>query len=79
MKNIAITIDEPTLRAVDRLIRSRDPRFTNRSAVLRQAATRLVAEVQHEAELERERRIFKNRRRELARGAAALVRAQARL
>lgn len=78
MKNIAITIDEPTLRAVDRLVRSRDGRFTNRSAVLREAAKRLVAETEHEKELEREREIFRRHRRQLARDAAALVRAQAR-
>ena len=82
MKTIAITIDEETLRAVDKLAEGGQPTRgrrsgTSRSAVVR-TALRLYVEARGREEREgRERLIFARHREALARQAKALVSEQA--
>jgi metal-responsive CopG/Arc/MetJ family transcriptional regulator len=87
MKTIAVSIDEPTLAAVDRLLppgiknanrrkASGDP--GNRSAVVRRALQEYLARNEKASREERERRILAAHRDRLAREAAALVREQAK-
>lgn len=77
MKTIAITIDDDTLKRVDRLARThRGER--NRSHVIRQAVREYVRRVEQMSEDEREARIVKQHRARLSRQARALVRQQAK-
>lgn len=87
MKTIAISIDEPTLEAVDRIAsalstrargrgRSRG-RGPNRSEVIRRALRDFVQRREKRQREERERRILAAHRARLARQAEALVAEQA--
>jgi metal-responsive CopG/Arc/MetJ family transcriptional regulator len=80
VKTIAITIDEETLEGVDRVAgRKRAGESTNRSKVIRTAVREYLARLERLADEDRERDILKRHARRLARQAAALVRAQAKL
>jgi metal-responsive CopG/Arc/MetJ family transcriptional regulator len=80
VKTIAITIDEETLEGVDRVAgRKRAGESTNRSKVIRTAVREYLARLERLADEDRERGILKRHSRRLARQAAALVRAQAKL
>jgi Arc/MetJ-type ribon-helix-helix transcriptional regulator len=79
MKTIAVTIDEPMLQHIDRLVAVDDVPWKNRSAIIRQAVREFVARLERQAEEEREREIFRRRRARLHRQAAALVKEQANL
>jgi len=77
MKNIAITIDEPTLKLLDELAAA-SARSRGRSALVR-IAVREFAEREQRRRIEsREDEIIRKHRRRLARQARALVAGQAR-
>jgi metal-responsive CopG/Arc/MetJ family transcriptional regulator len=71
MKTIAISIDEPTLKAVDRI--ANGERKSNRSRVVRQALGEFIERRERLATEDRERRILARHRTRLARQAAAFV------
>ena len=77
MKTIAITIDEPTLKKVDRLATDAQFPFKNRSDVIRKAVQHFVKRVELEAEEQRETEIFRRRKSPLNRQAVALIKEQA--
>jgi len=77
MKTIAITIDDDTLKRVDRLAGARGG-GRNRSHVIRQAVREYVRRAEQMTEDEREARIVKQHRGRLARQARVLVRQQAK-
>lgn len=76
MKTIAVTIDEPTLERMDRLVRSRIK--GNRSAMIRMAIQDYIARLERAVEEEHERSVFQRHRKRLERQASALVREQAK-
>jgi metal-responsive CopG/Arc/MetJ family transcriptional regulator len=76
MKTIAVTIDEPTLERMDRLVSTR-PRG-NRSAMIRVAIQDYVTRLERAVEEEHERGVFQRHRKRLDRQAAALVKEQAK-
>ncbi|MBI3072005.1 MAG: ribbon-helix-helix protein, CopG family [Deltaproteobacteria bacterium] len=78
MKTIAISIDDPTIAAVDSLIAEKTTAWRSRSAVIRDAVKAFVIERQARAREEREREIIRKHRTRLRRQAAALVREQAK-
>ena len=78
MKTIAITIDEPTLKRVDRLASDDNFHFRNRSDVIRKAVEQFVKRLEREAEEQREAEIFHRHRSKLNRQAEALIKEQAR-
>jgi len=71
MKTIAISIDEPTLAAVDRIAHGGEK--TSRSRVIREALGEFIERRERAAREERERRVLARHRDRLARQAAALV------
>lgn len=71
MKTIAVSIDEPTLEAVDRI--ARGGRKSNRSKVIREALGEFIERRERAAREERERRVLSRHRSRLARQASALV------
>ena len=78
---IAITIEEETLKRVDRVAVAAGERAggpANRSRVIRAAVHEYLARLERMAEEERERHILKRHSRRLARQAAALVKEQAK-
>lgn len=77
MKTIAISIDEPTILALDRLVR-RGGQRRKRSELVRQALAEFLARREREAREDRERAAFARHRALLARQAKALVAEQAR-
>lgn len=77
MKTIAMTIDEPSLERIDRLT-ARDVRWKSRSAVIRQAVHRFVAELERTDEEAHEREVFHRNAALLDRQAAALIEEQAK-
>jgi metal-responsive CopG/Arc/MetJ family transcriptional regulator len=82
MKTIAITIDEASLAAVDRLARASRRRrgrgkAGNRSEVIRQAVQEYLARRQRREREEQDRRALRAHRDEIERQAAALVAEQA--
>ena len=79
MKTIAMTIDEPTLRRIDRLMATESARWKSRSEVIRHAVRQFVAAVERAAEEEREKEVFRRHRAGLHRQAVALVKEQAKL
>jgi metal-responsive CopG/Arc/MetJ family transcriptional regulator len=79
MKTIAVTLDEPTLQRIDRLVAMDSVPLKNRSEVIRQAVQQFVARLERAAEEEREREIFRRHRARLNRQAAALIMEQAKL
>ncbi len=84
MKTIAISIDEASLAAVDRLAQAAGRRrggkkIANRSEVVRRAVREFIArERRHERE-EKDARILRAHRERIEREAAALVAEQAEL
>jgi len=78
MKTIAITIDEPTLKRVDRLMASNVVPWKSRSEVIRHAVQQLVENLERAQEEKREREIFRRHGARLNRQAAALIKEQAR-
>ena len=79
MKTIAITIDEPTLKRIDRLKSDANAPFKSRSDVIRRAAQEFVSRFDDLAEQERERKIFRRNRSRLDRQSLALVKEQAKI
>ena len=78
MKTIAMTIDEPTLQRIDRLMANNSLPWKSRSEVIRHAVQQFVARLERAAEEEREREIFHRQRGRLNRQAAALIKEQAK-
>ena len=74
VKTIAISIDEASLAALDRLARG----GRNRSELVRQAVAELVKRLEREAREAVERRALARSKRSLSRETAALVRDQAK-
>lgn len=74
VKTIAISIDEESLAALDRLARG----GRNRSELVRQAVAELVKRLERERREAVERRALARSKKALARETAALVRAQAK-
>ena len=79
MKTIAITIDEPTLERIDRLMADENVLFRSRSEAIRQAIQEFIARVERLAQEEREREIFRRHSKEISRQVLALVKEQAKL
>jgi len=84
MKTIAISIDEGSLAAVDRLAQAAGRRRSgtktaNRSEVVRQAVKEFLARHERREREEQDRRILSAHRDEIERQAAALVAEQAEL
>ena len=77
MKTIAMTIDEPTLKRVDRLMAKKAVPWKSRSEVIRHAVVQLVDKLERAGEEEREREIFQRHGARLNRQAAALIKDQA--
>jgi metal-responsive CopG/Arc/MetJ family transcriptional regulator len=82
MRTIAISIDESSLAAVDRLARAAGRREggkkgANRSKVVRQAVREFLARQRKNEREERDRQILSAHRSELKREAAALLAEQA--
>jgi Arc/MetJ-type ribon-helix-helix transcriptional regulator len=77
MKTIAVTMDEATLRVLDELV-SAESRRRTRSALVRAAVREFAGRERRRQIEEREREIFRKRRKQLAREARLLVLAQAR-
>ena len=75
MKTIAISIDEETLSALDRL---QAAGHANRSAIVRQALTHHLEQLSRIERETKERSIFARHRKLLERQAAALIAEQAR-
>ena len=78
MKTIAITIDEPTLKRLDRVMADKSKSWKTRSEVIRLAVQQFVAHLERTAEDEREREIFRRHSSRLNRQAAALIKEQAK-
>ncbi len=82
MRTIAISIDEASLAAVDRLAQAAGHRrggrkTANRSEVVRQAVSEFLARHRRREREERDRRILSAHRDEIERQAAALLAEQA--
>jgi metal-responsive CopG/Arc/MetJ family transcriptional regulator len=78
MKTIAITIDEKTLKRIDRLKADANARFRSRSDVVRQAAQEFVGRFERLTEEEREREIFRRNRQRFNRQSLELIKEQAK-
>ena len=78
MKTIAMTIDEPTLRHLDRLMANEAVPWKSRSEVIRHAVQKLIKELEQASEEKREREIFRRHGPRLNRQAAALIKEQAK-
>lgn len=78
MRTIAVTIDEPTLKRVDRLMANNTLPWKSRSEVIREAIQQLMSHLERAAEEEREKEIFRRSRARLNRQAAALIKEQAK-
>lgn len=76
MKTIAVTIDEPTLERMDRIVSAK--KKANRSALIRLAIQDYVTRLERIVEEEHERNVFKRHRKRLEHQAAALVKEQAK-
>ena len=78
MKTIAITIDEHTLKRIDRLKADANAPFRSRSEVIRQAAQEFVSRLERLTEEDREREIFRRNRKRLDRQSLELIKEQAK-
>ena len=78
MKTIAMTIDEPTLKRVDRLMASNVVPWKSRSEIIRHAIQQLIENLERAQEEKREHEIFRRHGARLNRQAAALIKEQAR-
>jgi metal-responsive CopG/Arc/MetJ family transcriptional regulator len=77
MKTIAISIDEPTLKAVERALHGAEGRFPTRSALIRQATAEYLRRLEREQEADRETKIFRQQHEHLRKCAEHLVTEQA--
>jgi metal-responsive CopG/Arc/MetJ family transcriptional regulator len=77
MKTIAITIDDPTLSALEKLARESSARPGSRSRMIRTAVQEYVAREIRRRREAAEREIIKKHRRRLASQAQALISEQA--
>jgi metal-responsive CopG/Arc/MetJ family transcriptional regulator len=77
MQTIAISIDAPTLEAVDRLRRVGGAQATSRSELIRRALQQYVAEQQRLAWEAREREVLRKHGRSLNAGGLAALADQA--
>jgi metal-responsive CopG/Arc/MetJ family transcriptional regulator len=77
MKTIAVTIDDVTLELLNKLGAS-EPRPRSRSALVRAALREYAERERRRADEEREGKIFRKHRRQLAREARQLIDRQAR-
>jgi metal-responsive CopG/Arc/MetJ family transcriptional regulator len=78
MKTIAITIDEPTLKKLDRVMADKTSSWKTRSEIIRKAVQQFISQLERAAEEEREREIFRRNSSRLNRQAAALIKDQAK-
>ena len=78
MKTIAITIDEPTLKRLDRVMADKSTAWKTRSEIIRKAVQQFIAQLDRTTEEEREREIFRRHSSRINRQAAALIRDQAK-
>lgn len=78
MKTIAVTIDEPTLFRIDRLVSKKSVFRKGRSEVIRQAVQEFVSRLERMAEEEEERIVFRRHRTRLKRQAVTLLKEQAK-
>lgn len=78
MKTITVSIDDSTLERLDRLLAGDRSRRASRSSLIRIAVREYVASIEKSIEEQREREVFKRRRKRLERQAVALIREQAR-
>jgi metal-responsive CopG/Arc/MetJ family transcriptional regulator len=78
MRTIAITIDEKTLKRIDRLKAEANAPFKSRSEVIRQAAQEFVSRFERLTEEDRERAIFRRNRKRLSRQSLELIKEQAK-
>jgi metal-responsive CopG/Arc/MetJ family transcriptional regulator len=76
MKTIAITIDEDTLRRIDKANSATGSTNANRSLFIREAIKDHLSRIEKAAEEAREGHIFKRNRRKLHRQAVALIKEQ---
>ena len=76
MRTIAVSIDEPTLAALDRFL-DRESAGSNRSALVRRALRDFLRREESRAAEEEERRIWRRHREMLERQASALIEEQA--
>jgi len=76
MKTIAITIEESTIRHIDRILAGENSPGKNRSQIIREAVARYLASLDREAEESRERDIFHRQRTLLKKQAEALIQDQ---
>jgi metal-responsive CopG/Arc/MetJ family transcriptional regulator len=79
MKSIAVTIDEESLRGLDRLVRRRLPYAKSRSEVVRRAIQQYLTLTERLTAQDRERKILQQHRKRLNQQATALVKEQAKL
>lgn len=82
MKTIAISIDEASLSAIDRMartVRGRGAKPANRSELVRRAVQEFIARHKRREREEEDRRILAANRQRIARQAEALVAEQAEL
>jgi metal-responsive CopG/Arc/MetJ family transcriptional regulator len=79
MKTIAVTMEESTLKRLDRLPRRGNRRRRNRSEVIRKAVEDYLAKLERQAHTEHDAEIIRRHYRKLNRQAAALIRDQAKL
>lgn len=77
MKTITVSIDDSTLKQLDRLLADCSRR-ASRSSLIRIAVREYVASIEKTIEEQREREVFKRRRKRLERRAVALIKEQAR-
>jgi Arc/MetJ-type ribon-helix-helix transcriptional regulator len=77
MKTIAVSMDEATLKLLDDLVAG-EPRRRTRSALVRAAVREFAGRERRRQIEEREREIFRKRRKQLVREARLLVTVQAR-
>jgi len=78
MKTIAMTIDESTLKRIDRLMANETVPWKSRSEVIRHAVQKLIKDLERASEEEREREIFQRHGARLNKQAAALIKEQAK-
>ncbi len=71
-------MDEKTLEMLDRMVREKRVPGRNRSQVIRRAVAAYLDDVAEQAELDREREIFRCNRAVIDKQAAALVGCQAK-
>lgn len=77
MKTITVSIDDSTLERLDRLLAD-SSRRASRSSLIRIAVREYVASIEKTIEEQREREVFKRRRKRLERQGVVLIKEQSR-